>query len=187
MAVDYIGRAREQFGRAAKTMAGEDLKRIFADHSAKGMLQSGGTLRVAVRTFEASSRDALVDIQAQFSARLEGRGREWKRAMTALETALNEHLAAAPKILEPAIKMAGGKMASESATAERSIVNSFEKLLGESAERLFEEQRSYRDEWTAPRGKTWFERHKLAYGAIAAIGGACLSRASDLLMAWFKS
>ena len=184
MTRDYAGRARQEFRRAAKIIADDDLNRIFADQAAKGRAQSGSTVIIAVGAFEDCSRTALQNLQTQFSSQLEGRGREWRCAMEALDSALADHIHEAPEILSQAIKVATGNLGPGPAPTEGGVVTGFRDLVAKVAERLNEEQQAYHDLWTAPRGKTWIERNKFKYGIAAAVGGVVLAKGGDLFFAW---
>ncbi|WP_285019560.1 hypothetical protein [Novosphingobium sp. fls2-241-R2A-195] len=157
----------------------------MADHSAKGLLRSGATVKRSVRAFEDRTRATLEELQSQFSRQVDSRGREGKCAMRDLETALTEHIAAAPQILAKGLRAAGCDAEAEGGRGS-SIFRAFQNLMRGVSQRLLEEQHLFRDEWNAPPGKSWIERNKIKYGIIAAIGGLLLAKGSDLVIAWLN-
>lgn len=164
-------RATAIFAQSAeKTVA--DCKGMHAEHSAKGLFKSGSTLKRAVRIFCENSGAALKQILGEVADQVEGRGRAWKVAMDEVKDALEAHTANAPALLEVSFKMATvlGDAAHEAAMG----------LLDKCVADLHSQLAGYKDGWTAPRPKSWKERHPIAWdiglatfsviaGAVAAL------------------
>lgn len=145
-----------------------DCKAMHAEHSAKGLLKSGATLKRAVRIYCENSGAALKQILGEVADQVEHRGRAWKAAMVEVEDALEAHAANAPALLEASFKMATvpGDAAHKAAMGlvDRCVADLHSQLAG------------FKDGWTAPRPKSWKERHPMAWdmglATFSAIAGA---------------
>lgn len=160
-----------------------ELGEIIARHAADGLLQSGATIRRSIAAFERHTTSAVQALEQEFSALLQSRGREWKRAMDSIDTALRGQLRSARHLLERPFRIANGK-AGEPAPAGSAIANAIDYELRDVGERLRKRHAAFSEGWTAPLGKPWNERHPILYAAIAAIGGALLTAGLGALAVW---
>lgn len=164
-------RATAIFAQSAEKIVA-DCKGMHAEHSAKGLLRSGATLKRAVRIFCENSGAALEQILGEVADQVERRGRAWKVAMAEVKDAVEVHAANAPTLLEASFKMATvpGDAAHTAAMG----------LVDQCVADLHSQLAGYKDGWTAPRPKSWKERHPMAWdvglatfsafaGAIAAL------------------
>lgn len=172
----YLRRAEWHLG-VAKRATSEGCDAMLAEHSAKGMLQSGATLKRAVEIWSAQAGLAIDAVLAEFGAVIEKRGREWDRAMAAVLQAFDGHAATADGDLAPTFRVASPK-GGESGSAMTAV----RKLLDTAGESLRDRVAAYREGWTAPRPKKWNERHPIVFAAIMALAGACLAIAGRALI-----
>ncbi len=161
----------------AKRGTGDGCKTMLADHSAKGMLQSGATLKRAVEIWSTQAGLAVDAILAEFGAVIEKRGREWDRAMTAVLVAIDRHAATADADLAPTFRVASPR-GGESGSAMIAV----RKLLDAATESLRDRVSAYQEGWTAPRPKKWNERHPIAFATVMALAGAGLAIAGRALI-----
>lgn len=155
---------------------------IIAKHAAEGRLQSGATIRAAIRAFESHNLTAITALQQEFGNLIQSRGREWKRAMSAVDQAIEGQIRAARHLLERPFRIANGSPGYP-APSGASIDTAIDDELRGVAKRLLEQHAAFSEGWTAPVGKQWRERHPIIFGALAAVGGAILTAAIALLSA----
>jgi hypothetical protein len=151
---------------------------MLAEHSSKGLLQSGSTNKAALRSFEEHSREALAKTLEEVAKLIEHRGPKWRAAMAGIEEALNDHLARARAHLQPTISLADR-------AATGSVSKAVDERLAGTAARLKDQLSEFCDGWTAPAPKLWKDRHPLAFQVLLLIIGAAvalgLSYATGLL------
>jgi hypothetical protein len=172
----YQRRAEWHLG-VAKRASGEECKAMLAEHSAKGMLQSGATLKRAVDIWSTQAGLAVDAVLAEFGAAIEKRGREWDKAMAAVLEAIDKHAATADADLSPTFRVASPR-GGESGSAMVAV----RKLLDTADGSLRDRVAAYREGWTAPRPKKWNERHPIAFAAAMALAGAGLAIAGRALI-----
>lgn len=165
-------RAAVVFGRAHQSVL-SDAKAMHAEHSAKGLLGSGATIKRAVRIFEERSREALTQIHSDVANVIEHRGRRWTAAMADIERQLETDVSGARALLATSFTLAG---ANEGAANEAGL-----KLINEAGDRLRAEHAAFRDGWTAPPGKPWRERHALLYALLLLVAGGAVAEGVKLL------
>lgn len=151
-----------------------ELGEIIAKHATDGLLQSGATIRRSIEAFEKHTLTAVETLQQEFAVLVQARGREWKRAMDAVEIAIAGQLSSARHLLERPFRLARG-MPGEPAPAGSNIANAIDDELRGVGERLRQRHVAFSEGWTAPLGKPWNERHPILYAALAAFGGALLT------------
>ncbi|QTH23461.1 hypothetical protein HRJ34_08175 [Rhizorhabdus wittichii] len=166
-------RAAIVFGQARQVVL-SDCKAMHAEHSAKGLLGSGATAKKAIRIYKDRSSEALRQLLDETANRLQHRGRKWQSAMSDLETELTAHMQEAPAVLDPSFKLA--RLRGEGAD------EAVRQLISTASDDLKKELCAFRDGWTAPQPKRWYERHPIAYALILLIIGALITKAIDLLV-----
>lgn len=175
--------------RCADVLAGAnqalrvELGDIVARHAAEGLLRSGATIRRAIVAFERHTLTAIEALEKEFALLIQSRGREWERAMNAIDAASRGQLRSAKHLLERPFRLAKGK-AGDPAPPGGAIANAIDDELRGVAERLSKRHTAFREGWTAPPGKPWHERHPILYAAFAAIAGALLTAAVGALAVW---
>lgn len=176
--MNFKNRAKAEFQRSLMEMD-EAIHAVVADHAAKGQLQSGATIKKALRAFEECSSKALDQVLNEAAKLIQHRGRKWQAATNQIRAALDEHLVAAPEHLSVAKRLAG---ADAGAAAE-----AVDERLTAIGGRLRYQLDEFADGWTAPVGKTWNERHPvllriamLIIGSVLALGGAYAAGVLDL-------
>lgn len=166
--IDFGGRANANFA-ASREAISSGIKAMAAEHSAKGILRSGATVKRSVSILEDETSKALRKSLEEMAARIEHRGREWGEGIAAIRAALEEHLTFAPALLEGPLKFAR-------ASDNNAVARAADRLVSETSERLRQQLQEFQDGWTAPRAKTWKERNpqldRLAFTLIGAIAGA---------------
>ena len=170
-------RAQSTFARSVKE-TGTAIDAMIADHAAKGCLQSGATIKVALKLFEEHSSRALDQALAETAKLIEHRQSRWTAAMDGIREALDAHLAAAPSHLTKARRLADSNNSP-------SVTGAIETRLSALHGRLHAQLAEFRDGWTAPAPKPWRDRHplfvKIALLVIAALIALALSYATGLL------
>jgi len=151
-----------------------DVGEIITKHAAEELLGSGPTIRRSISTFEKQTLSAVEQLQGEFAAKVEGRGREWKKAMQAIDLAIDGQLRSATHLLERPFTIAAGTPG-KPAPADSNIAAAIEDELRAVGVRLRDQHKAFSEGWTAPLGKQWHERHPLIYGALSAIGGAAIA------------
>lgn len=162
---------------AASRATSEGCKSMLAEHSARGALQSGATLKRAVEIWSTHTSSAVDATLAEFSAVLEKRGRKWNEAMAAALAAVNEHAAKAEADLAPTFRVGNPKGGDRG-----SAMTAVRELLEEATTSLRDRISAYQEGWTAPRPKKWNERHPIAFAVFMALAGASLAIAGRALM-----
>lgn len=164
---DIGGRARDLFRRAGEEL-GRELDGLIAAHAAKGLLLSGATIKGTVRIFETVTAAALDQALSEGSARIQGRGRKWAKAMDAIERELSAHVDRAPELLGKALCLMpdAGRLAAP--------------LIDVARASLLQRARDYRDQWTAPAGKRWPERYPVWYALALLAAGALIGEGVKL-------
>jgi hypothetical protein len=137
---------------------------MVSQHAAAGRLQSGATIRAALRIFEESTGRALARSLSEAAKLIEHRGRSWSSAMQGIEQALEDHLKSAPERLSKARRLADRQ---NSPSVTRAIDDHFAEIDARLRSQLAE----FRDGWTSPIPKQWKDRHPVLFaGAIASFG-----------------
>lgn len=153
--------------QSATSAAQASYKAMLAEHSAAGRLQSGATLRRTVAIWSQCSDTSLATALTELGSVIERRGRRWSQAMADALAAVDEHRATAEAGMADTLKVAnppGGETGS-AMTAVRG-------LLDQAAEDMRQRVVAFRDGWTAPRPRTWNERHPIAFAMMMAVVGA---------------
>ena len=166
-------RAQSAFDRSRVSMDGK-IEEMMGDHAAKGRLQSGATVKAAVRIFEDHSNRALRQTLDEAAKLIEHRGRAWTDAMDGMSEALDSHLAKAPEHLAKAVHVADH-------ANTPSVAQAFDELLLELGTRLRGQIAEFRQGWTAPLAKKWQERHPLMYAVALLLIGAAVGLAVPLV------
>lgn len=161
----------------AKRATSEGCNAMLADHSAKGMLQSGATLKRAVEIWSTQAGLAVDAALAEFGTVIEKRGRVWERAMAAVLGAINKHASTTEEDLAPTFRAANPRGGEDG-----SAMTAVRKLIEEATTSLRDRVLAYQEGWTAPRPKKWNERHPLAFAAVMALAGAGLAIAGRALI-----
>ncbi len=170
---NYNQRCVDVFATCNRNLRNE-LGEIIASHAAKGLLQSGSTIKRYNEAFETLTSAAVAALQTEFAAVVHDRSGEWARAIKAIGDAIEGQLYSAKHLLDRPFRIADGKP-SEPAPKSGSIARAIEDELQQCAARLRSQHAAFADGWTAPLGKPWHERHPLLYAILAAIGGALIA------------
>jgi len=165
-------RAVDVFTDAANRIIG-DCKEIAADHTVKGILQSGATARRTVAAFDTRSKEGLHQVLREVANRVDHRGRRWRKEMAEVEKALNEHILLAPELLGNSFRLVG--------TSAGDGRNAADQLIEWSAQEQRKEFAAFRDGWTSPRSRPWRERHATPYAIILILIGAAVSQLATRL------
>lgn len=155
--MNFHHRAVDLFTRASNEML-NDFKAVNTDHAARGMLQSGATVRLSLRSFEDRSAAALEQALREVAHVVDHRGKAWRDAIGKVERALEEHIASAPEVLDDQLTRAGLSGGTANVAAET--------LLGYTAVELLKQVDAFRQGLTAPRPRSWVERYPVAWGLI---------------------
>lgn len=95
-------------------------------------------------------------------------------AMSAVASALDEELSAAPILLEPSFRLAKlGRGSSRSAAQD---------LIDRAGDELREQLSEFCEGWTAPQPKRWSERHPLIYALVLLVVGSLIGAAVTQIM-----
>jgi hypothetical protein len=156
--------------RSVFSAAGDRIKAgchaLHAAQSAAGQLQSGATIKKAVRIYAEESALALKQIADEVALQIRHRGRAWAAGMDAVAGELELHIANAPAYLEQSFTLANsGASATEAGHA---------LIAGRSGD-LRAQLHEFRDGWTAPVPEAWDQRHRVVYAVILLVAGAILS------------
>jgi hypothetical protein len=84
-----------------------DLKALYADHSAKGLLRSGATIKRAVACYEARMTEAVDQSCRAISIQHSKGSLLWRRRFKALINFLEAYFQRTGDAIDPAIKIAG--------------------------------------------------------------------------------
>lgn len=163
MAESISARADRLF-EAANALAQADAKMITAEHAAKGLLQSGATIRRITKAFAERSRTALDESLASVASRVDHRGRKWRSMMALVDDAIDRHMDGAAARVAHLTRAAAPN--SEALVAP---------ILAEIRRDLHTRLADYREGWTAPREKPWRERNALIYALLLLLAGAAFS------------
>ncbi len=152
----------------------QEVGEVIARHAADGLLRSGATIRQSISSFERHVASGTQLLQSEFASLIPSRGREWDRAMLAINEQIEGQFRSAHTVLERPFRIAAG---TEGAPAEMgpSIKNSIADELRAAKERVLKNHAAFSDGWTAPIGKLWHERHPLLYALGAAVIGSILT------------
>lgn len=162
---DYRSRATDIL-RQAQDRVSADCRQMHAEHSAKGLLASGSTAKRAVSIFQERMSEALTQILGEIAKIIEHRGREWSAAMSAVASALDEELSAAPALLEPSFRLAR--------VGEGSAQSAAHALIDRASQELRQQLSEFSEGWTAPEPKRWSERHPLLYAVMLLVAGSLI-------------
>lgn len=160
MSEDIAARADRLF-EAATALCRDDSKAILAEHSAKGVLRSGGTIKRVTGAFAQRSIEALDEALSSISKRVDHRGRKWRGMVREVELAIDRHMDRAPDLLHQFTAVAGPR--SDELVAP---------IIAEIRSSLHQRLADYRDGWTAPLGKPWRERNAVVYALLLILAGA---------------
>lgn len=130
----------------------KEIEAMIARHAVDGRLQSGTTAKKAVEIFEEESRKALDQSLSEIAKLIEHRGCRWRAACDAVGEALDVHIARSPELMARPFGLAR-------ATGDNDAARAIAQHLANASEQLRVHLRDFRDGWTAPKGKTWKERH----------------------------
>lgn len=173
IARDFSDRASGVF-RQARDSISEDCRQMHAEHSAKGLLGSGATAKRAISIFKDRMSEALDQILEEIAKVVEHRGRRWSAAMSAVASALDEELLAAPILLEPSFRLARlGRGSSRRAAQD---------LIDRAADELRKQLSEFCEGWTAPPPRRWPERHPLIYALMLVVVGSLIGAAVSQIM-----
>lgn len=160
-------RAASIFGKSAeRTIA--DCRALVAEHSAKGLRQSGATVKRSIHLFEENSKEALQQILQEVANKIENRGPEWNREMKHVETALEHHIQSAPTVLDYSLTVAGAK--------EGAVNRVALEMIDTVSTNLRADFLAFKDGWTSPRPKPWRERNAVTYAILLIVFGAIVTQ-----------
>lgn len=140
---------------------------MITDHSARGQLQSGATIKEALRFFEEQSSRVLARTLNEAGKLVEHRGLKWRAAMDGIEEALTAHLENAHAYLQPTINLADRHTTS-------SVSSAVDERLANTGARLRAQLEEFREGWTAPVPKMWKDRHPFWYALMLIVIGALI-------------
>ena len=140
---------------------------MHANHSAKGLLQSGATAKAAVRIYKSRMGEALRQVLDESAKVIDHRGRSWRRAMGAISDVLTEERNLVSEAVSKSLMLAGVDTGDA-----RLAVN---KLLDEVASDLQSVLDEFAKGWTAPIAKRWTERNPVAYAILLLVVGALIA------------
>jgi hypothetical protein len=144
---------------------------MLADHTATGRLQSGATIKAAIRIYEDHTGKILCEILNEVAKVVEGRGREWRRALDGVSVALDGQIDKARELLVSPLRLADR-------LKTPSLQSAVDSRLGDAATRLRAQLADFRDGWTAPMPKPWKDRRPLAYAVLLLVIGALIGVAA---------
>jgi hypothetical protein len=152
------------------------LNAMLAERAASGQLESGATIRGALRIFEEYCRRGLDQVMAETAKLIEHRGRKWQAAFIGIGEELSAHVSTARSQLANAFRAANPE---ESPSATQVIDTELTAL----RLRLENHMADYCDGWTAPVPKLWKDRHPTTYAVglllIGALVGLAVGSAKD--------
>lgn len=152
-------RSRYLFAEAARASA-QQLRSLFAEHAAKGLLKSGGTIKRAVRIAESTSGDAVrLSLKAVDDLSPAG-GRRRAELARALRKHFNDHFDHQQEVTNEALERVG----LPSALTTQEFTSSRDRLLAEIDQ--------YQRGFTAAKPLHWKERHPLVLAGLTTIIGA---------------
>ena len=139
----------------------ERMRAIVASQAAKGLLQSGATIRAAVRAASDVTNEAVIEALAGISRATEHVGRKRDAMLDALAEALEVHHVAIKAEVEAALGKVG----------LGNDVRHADPHFAAEAARHRELVEDFKEGWTAPAGKRWNERHPLLFAITTVIIG----------------
>lgn len=145
------------------------IKAITHRNAARGLLQSGATIKEIVRVLDESAVLAVTEALDGIAAITEHAGRQRKRLLEQLRTDLAAHHLAVREIAAKAIERIG--LGSDFPHAL--------PLIEEAELRHREKIIDFGEGWTAPAGKPWKERHPFFYDGLLLMIGAALGIAAQ--------
>lgn len=160
-------RAARLFGKAIEAEQ-HQIKAVLADHSAKGLLKSGVTIKRSVAAYEETTSAALAEALAGIAKRTDKRGWKWKDMIAEVEGRLEQHMSDGPARLKKTLLL-----------AHENGLALAEPLFAKANRNLRNQIHEYREGWSAPAGKAWIERHPVVYALLSALVGAALSQAVE--------
>lgn len=170
--MDFQKRADDNFAKANHAIS-KETEQLIAGHAAKGMLNSGGTAKLAIEIYEQKSGEALNQSLIEMGKQIDHRGKRWDTAASQIEQALAKQIELAPTILHRPLGLAG---VAKNTDAGRAV----DRLLTEAATRLRGQLSEFRDGWTAPIPALWKERHPYLHDISLLVVGGVIS----LIVAW---
>jgi hypothetical protein len=170
---NFEKRSRDKFSSANQVLISQ-IDAMIADHSYKGVLKSGATVKKAVALFEASSSSALDEILQELSKLIEHRGRDWSRAGSGIRNALEDQIAGANEVLERPLTLADANSANAASQA-------VSELLSAVGARLRSQLDEFLEGWSAPVPKAWNERHPFAYAIALLLIGAIIGAVANAI------
>jgi hypothetical protein len=147
-----------------------DLKAIYAEHSAKGLLRSGATIKRAVACYEARMTEAVDQSCRAISIRHSKASLLWRRNFKALINFLEAYFQRTGDGIGPAIKIAGQDIDSSAGKAGSAL---FRAAQG----RLVRRVSDYAAGWTADDAKSWHEKNPIKWAMLLLFLGAIVSAA----------
>lgn len=157
-------RALDLFKQAAIRADSESLL-ITMDSHLVGRAGSGMHIDKVMEAYECETEKALDQILREVAKLVEHRGRSWRREMSEIETALDEHM----KRLRD--QVVGQKMLAY----EGPFLKLAHERLDECADTLRKRLDDFRDGWTSPRQPPWRQRNEVFYTVLMLVLGGVLT------------
>ena len=148
------------------------MRAIVAAQAAKGLLQSGATIRAAVRATSEVTNAALSDALAGIARTTEHAGNKREAMLAQLVESLAAHHAAIEASAAAALTKIG---------LGNDVHHAAPHFASERA-RHAELIADFREGWTAPAGKRWNERHPILFVVVTALIGIGLGWAAKSLI-----
>jgi hypothetical protein len=142
-----------------------DLKTLYADHSAKGLLRSGATIKRAVAFYEVRMIEAVDQCCQAISIQHSKGGFLWRRRFHTLTHFLKVYFQSTDDAIDPAIKIAGKDGDSSAGKAGLAL---FRAAQG----RLLLRVSDYAEGWTADNAKPWHEKNPVKWALLLLLIGA---------------
>jgi hypothetical protein len=159
--------------RAREREFQSELNTLVTGQASKGLLQSGGTIRAALRIFEQGSSRALEQVTSEVAKQIEHRGQRWRSALSGVEASLDAHLSRAKQILTWPVALANS---ADSDSTREAVDENLERI----AEKLRQQLQEFRDGWTSPRPAKWKDRNPIWYAVGMALAGAVITQGARI-------
>lgn len=150
----------------AEQQTAADIRTMFAEHSAKGLLGSGAAIIRATQILSRNVSSALQQMQDEVGKRVEHRGRAWSAANQAVLSSLQDFEARSEQIFDPVWRIS---------RAPDSAVRAGNDRIAEAFADAKAQVQEFFDGWTAPRPRHWHERNPFKYAALMLALGSIIT------------
>ncbi len=166
-AMDFHQRATDVF-RESVIRADQDFAAINTNVAHEmGGLGTGVLVKRSIAAYGERSSAALKQVLDEVEARIDDRGRDWRKAMADVRKALDEHLADAPSRLGVQYRKAG--------LGKGDSLRAAEKLLRDLATQLRRQHAAFSDGWTSKRATHWSKRRPALWLFVGALVAAAVA------------